>query len=257
LNFFLRSKENIPYFNSMKKRLLNFFRAFYLESFFKGIYKDAKDFRRKLSGIDKKIKREYLAETEVKKLHIGCGKILIENWLNADFDPKSKEVLNFDATTQHPFKSNIFDYIFSEHMIEHVTYPKGESMLFECFRILKPNGKIRISTPDLSFLIDLYRKEKSEIQMDFLKHSTDKWIPYATENLDTFVINNYVRAWGHSFIYDEKVLKSLFEKVGFVNISRFKVKESEDIQFQNLENVNRKPDGFISLESLVLEATKP
>jgi hypothetical protein len=93
--------------------------------------------------------------------------------------------------------------------------------------------------------------------MEFIKHSTDTHIKYAPYYEDTFVINNYVRNWGHTFIYDEKVLRYALEKVGFVKIAKFNVCESHDKELQNLENVSRKPAGLIGLESLVIEGVKP
>ena len=62
-----------------------------------------------------------------------------------------------DATQTFPLPDCSFDYIFSEHMIEHVTYQNGKRMILECYRVLKPGGLLRISTPDLSFLVDLYK----------------------------------------------------------------------------------------------------
>jgi predicted SAM-dependent methyltransferase len=52
-----------------------------------------------------------------------------------------------------PFASDTFDFIFSEHMIEHVSHDDGAKMLAECHRVLKPGGHIRITTPDLAFLV--------------------------------------------------------------------------------------------------------
>jgi len=40
-------------------------------------------------------------------------------------------------------------------------------------------------------------------------------------------------------------------------INTFQALESKDKQLQNLENVQRKPQGLIELESLSMEGTKP
>jgi predicted SAM-dependent methyltransferase len=212
---------------------------------------------------DRNLIEDYLNSNEIRKLHIGCGNHYLEGWLNTDYLPFLNKSILMDATRTFPFDSNIFDYIFTEHMIEHITYSQGGLMLSECFRVLKSGGQLRISTPDLHFLIDLYKENKSELQIDFIKHSSNQWIrnsPHyknAPNFHETFVINNYVRAWGHQFIYDESVLCNLLEKVGFVKISRVYVSESQDMVLQNLENVSRKPPGLIDLESLVIECAKP
>jgi predicted SAM-dependent methyltransferase len=212
---------------------------------------------RNLRGIDRKVIDKYFNTTDsIRKLHIGCGAHPLAGWLNSDYHPKLKDIFHLDATKPFPFKNNEFQYIFSEHMIEHISYLDGLSMLKECSRVLKPGGKIRIATPDLSFLIDLYKTDKTKLQNEYIVDSTNRYINYVPFYDETFVINNYVRAWGHKFIYSEKVLRHSLEQAGFENIVRFDVTESLDENLSNLENVGRKPDGMIKMETLVLEGTK-
>jgi predicted SAM-dependent methyltransferase len=54
-----------------------------------------------------------------------------------------------DATMPFPFTRETFDYIVAEHMIEHVPYKDALKMLRECSRVLKKDGVIRISTPNI------------------------------------------------------------------------------------------------------------
>lgn len=141
-------------------------------------------------------------------------------------------------------------------MIEHVSYSNGLSMLMECHRVLKNNGKIRISTPNLQFLVDLYRPDKSELQKEYIKWATDNFFKDAPYYDDTFVINNFFQQWGHLFIYDEKTLQATLEKAGFTDIQRCELNESQNEHLKNLENEKRMPEGFLKLESLTLEGTK-
>ena len=176
-------------------------------------------------------------------------------------------------------------------MIEHITYPQGIFMMSECYRILKANGKIRISTPNLAFLIDLYNKDKSDLQQEYIKWATDQFIhsltlrrhseesiavailkihkslifrfrcarwviQYAPSATDTFAINNFVRDWRHQFIYDEKTPRSAMEKVGFTNITTFELNKSEAETLRDLEHENRMPESFLRLETFTLEGTK-
>jgi hypothetical protein len=66
-----------------------------------------------------------------------------------------------------------------------------------------------------------------------------------------------VRDWGHQFIYDEKILRSMLESVGFCDVVRSSLGESDDEEFRGLENEGRMPEGFLALETIVLEATRP
>jgi predicted SAM-dependent methyltransferase len=210
----------------------------------------------RVTSIDRAIIQSYFAERNIRKLHIGCGESILDGWLNSDLFQHSSSILHLDATDVFPFANDTFDYIYSEHMIEHISYSHGLAMLRECNRVLKNNGTIRISTPNLQFLIDLYRNNKSELQMEYIKWATDTYIETAPYYDDTFVINNFVRCWRHAFIYDEKTLRSSLEKAGFAKIIRCDLNESEHETLRNLENEERLPKGFLKLESVTLEGTK-
>ena len=86
---------------------------------------------------DRAIGARYLAQCDTPKLHIGCGGHVLSGWLNTDYDPELPMVMHLDARQHFPFKEETFDYIFSEHVIEHISYRDGMKMLTECFRVLK------------------------------------------------------------------------------------------------------------------------
>lgn len=205
---------------------------------------------------DGKTIKRYLNTNGLKKFQIGSGQHMRNGWLNSDIKPLGGAIY-LDATKRFPFDDCIFDYVYSEHMIEHISFSKGLKMLSECYRVLKPEGIIRLATPDLLFLIELYRPSKSILQNDYIKWATDTFIPDAISYEDTFVINNFVRDWGHKFIYDEKVLANALVKVGFANVLRRDLNESEHPELRGLENEGRLPDGFLDLETMILEAKKP
>jgi predicted SAM-dependent methyltransferase len=213
-------------------------------------------FKRRFGRIDNRIIKSYLSEQKIRKLHIGCGENILFSWLNADYFPHSDNILHCDATSKFRFEDEVFDYVFSEHVIEHLSCLDGYAMLSECYRVLKDKGKIRISTPDLQFLIDLYRNDKSELEKEYVRWATDCFIKNAPYYDCTFVINNFVRDWGHVFIYDEKTLSSLLRCVGFTEITRCDLNESRVEALANLEHEKRMPKGFLKLETFTLEATK-
>lgn len=216
--------------------------------------------RRKYGRLDQEIIDNYLSGDYPKKLHIGCGSRPLNGWLNSNFYPRSLKILHLDATQTFPFKDHSFDYIFSEHMIEHITYPQGEAMLKECFRVLKPGGKIRLSTPDFQFLVDLYQAELSPHQSAYKKWMIE-WMNSRSPNEapfegGVFIINNFMKDWGHQFIYDEKTLRFALQQAGFSEISGRPLNESPDEVFNKLENHLRYPPGFLALETITLEGTK-
>jgi predicted SAM-dependent methyltransferase len=246
---------------NLAKRIL---RAMCLDGFairlkdnFVSTYREiSRRFKRKGGRLDSAIIRDYFAGPGVKKLHLGCDINVLPGWLNADIDPPLESILCLDATKTFPFPDGTFDYIYSAHMIEHVPYPAGLAMLRECHRVLKKNGKIRISTPDLQFLIDLHTDRKSDLQNEYVKWATDSFIKSATHYDDVFVINNYVRNWGHTFIYDEGTMSRSLQSAGFTSVAVCDLNQSQDPELRNLENESAMPEGFLKLESLTLEGTK-
>lgn len=205
---------------------------------------------------DAKLIQSYLREQPVRKLHVAVGNNILPGWLNSDIY-STPGVVYMDATKPFPFGEGMFDYVFNEHMIEHIPYQKGMQFLRECHRTLRPGGRLRVVTPDLQFLMDLYRVEKSGLQEEYIRWATDRMSHEVDGYHDTFVINNFVRDWGHTFIYDEKVLRVALERAGFVNIVQCELNQSEDPHLRGLENESRMPQGFLRLESLVMEGTKP
>jgi predicted SAM-dependent methyltransferase len=214
------------------------------------------ELERRLGWLDRQIARSYLHQWQVRKLHVGCGRNLLSGWLNADAMPLSRKTLLMDATRPFCFEDDTFDYIFCEHMIEHISYQHGLNMLAECRRVLKTSGKIRISTPDLAFVIGLYQGDKSPLEWEYIRWANRTFVHGVAEDNRGFVINNLMRNWGHTFLYDENTLTGAMESVGFTNVVKCDLQESKDAALCNLENEARVPAGFLRMETFTLEGTK-
>lgn len=244
----------------MRDRVRNILKQLYIDDLAKELWRTTNrilvTFKRKFGRADRELIGKYISAEKIRKLHIGCGEKTMDGWLNADFFPWSPTVLHLDATKHFPIDDKQFDYVFSEHMIEHIPYPQGFLMLSECYRILREGGTIRITTPNLAFLIDLYKDNKSDVQKEYIKFAADGFIKYAPCADSAFVINNFVRDWGHQFIYDEKTLRATMERAGFKKITRRELNESDAAALRNLEDTNRMPERFLRLESFTLEGTK-
>jgi predicted SAM-dependent methyltransferase len=211
---------------------------------------------RTITRADARLISNYLKTATAPRLQIGTGRHVLTGWLNTDYTP-GKGIAFLDATRRFPFRDQTFDFIFSEHMIEHVPYRGGMSMLNECFRVLKPNGLIRLATPDMRFLIELYSRPEEGIHRPYMEWAAG-FAPYGIpESEAIFVLNNFMRDWGHQFIWDEDRLRRSLGDVGFVDVTRKAVLESSHEELRNLEYASRMPEGFLRLESLVMEARKP
>ena len=56
-------------------------------------------------------------------------------------------------------KDQSIKVIYTSHMIEHLTFEEAVFMLKEFFRILEPNGQLRIVTPDIDIFHEAYLKK--------------------------------------------------------------------------------------------------
>lgn len=205
--------------------------------------------------VDRGIAERYLAGTPRPKLHVGCGGHVLEGWLNSDLFPGSANVLGLDATNPFPFSADTFAYVYSEHVIGSLSFEGAALMLDECFRVLAPGGKLRIVTPDLAFLTDLYGRNLSETQKRYVE-----WFGAETGSPRGeigFVVNGYMRAWGLQVVYDARMLCGALDAAGFSDVTRRGLNESDDGALRNLANERRLPEDLLRLESLTVEGSKP
>jgi predicted SAM-dependent methyltransferase len=201
----------------------------------------------------------YLRNHSLRKLQLGTGSNVYDGWLNTDVvDYKRKnEVVYLDARKPFPLPSEAFDFVFSEHMIEHMSYAEGMRCLRECRRVLRSGGRIRIATPSLERMARLYDAELSDLQQRYVKWALNSFVPDADAYLPGFVVNNMMRNFGHEFVYDGQTLRHALETAGFVEIEDCPVGESRTPELRGLERHMRSASEFNAYETLVLEARRP
>lgn len=197
----------------------------------------------------------YLETHRIRKLQIGSGKNILKGWLNTDIH-SNKDIVYLDGTKKFPFPDCTFDYVFSEHFVEHIEYQDCVRFVKECYQVLKAGGKIRISTPDFRFLIELYTDNKTDLQKRYIAWRV-KNFQIIRNYQDAFFINQFFRG-DHRFIYDYKALKDILEKCGFCNITRCTPEKSTDKNLRGIEQHSHFiPGEFNKLESMVIEGRKP
>lgn len=91
-------------------------------------------------------RRRWLNAPGRKILNLGGGSNCIPECLTVDIDPRADVYV--DITQSLPFSGDSIDAVFCEEVIEHIEPGEAMNMLAECFRVLKPDGVIRITTPD-------------------------------------------------------------------------------------------------------------
>ncbi len=172
------------------------------------------------------------------KLHLGCGPQILKGWINIDNleYPGVDRVL--DVTQGLPFED--VSFVFAEHFIEHLAYPDGLSLLRECRRVLREDGVLRLSTPNLDWVwMTHYRLGMSEPE----------------EVQACFALNRAFRGWGHQFLYNERTLRATLNDAGFTNIVRREYGESAHAELRGLERHEKSPDYGSLSHILIVEAS--
>ena len=200
----------------------------------------------------------YLAESTCPRLAIGVWRNSLEGWLNTDRDPVEPSVLPLDVTKPFPFDDDVFDYLASEHMIEHVSFSEGRHMLAESFRVLKPAGRIRIATPDLDRYVQLFNPELSPIQEQFVDSMVKMFMPGVLPAYSTYLLNNLFYSFGHQAIYNFALLSAVVLSVGFEDIKAYSPGTSDSELLRGIEMHGKAVgDDINDYETMVLEARKP
>src|SRR5687767_11395566 len=141
----------------------------------------------------------------IKRVQVGCGPTyLMPAWWNVDIQsyPGIDQVM--DVSRPWPWKDAL-EYVYGEHFLEHLTISQAVNFLVEAGKALQIDGRIRLSTPSLEWVIKTH----------FSFSSGEECIG------QTWAINRAFKGWGHQFLYSKEMLIRLLSGVGFRNLEFF------------------------------------
>ena len=153
------------------------------------------------------------------RLHIGCGQQSIPGWINIDNQglPGVDQVL--DVRKGLPFAD--VECVYAEHFLEHLGLEDGLAFLAECRRVLRPGGILRLSTPNLDWVL--------------LTHYRGPQIADDEAREDAFRLNRAFHGWGHQFLYNRATLASALKAAGFAHATFCRYGESDVAALKGLE----------------------
>ena len=177
------------------------------------------------------------------KLHLGCGKIRLDGWVNIDLETPQAD-LHWDIRRPLPFAAGAARLVYHEHVIEHITVEEGARGLADWHRVLEPGGVLRVATPDLEYLVQRYGAGEGWRDQAWLKLPEHQFITTPAE-----MLNVAMRWWGHLWLYDAAELTRRLRNAGFRDVTRHAYGASDRPELRNLET---RPDSM-----LILEAVRP
>lgn len=164
------------------------------------------------------------------KINLGCGPHGLAGWTNIDIDPPNDPICTyrrFDLSLGLPadILAGSVDLIYTEHFVEHLTRDAFFYLLSHCKAAMRRGAIMRVSTPDLDYLISRY-----------LAGEVGDWSPTWNPQTPCQMLNEGVRLWGHQFIYNLSEMRRIVADVGgFSDPRRCAWRVSTEPQLSNLE----------------------
>jgi predicted SAM-dependent methyltransferase len=133
----------------------------------------------------------------MEKLHVGAGPNRLPGWRNHDRDMDLRKPL--------PLQDGSIQFLFAEHVVEHITPAEAWQFFKEVRRVLRPGGVARVAVP----CVDLVAARYDATYADFLRTRV------GGDGTREDAINSIICNWGHKAIWTVAALRAVLESLGF------------------------------------------
>jgi len=138
------------------------------------------------------------------KLHLGCGRVKLEGWLNVDLDPSKDPERLDDIRSLHTIEDGSCDIIYASHVLEHTGRSEWQDVLKTWVKKLKVGGVLRLAVPDFGAVVQRYSA------VGDIKEVTGLVCGGQRDELDY-----------HKIIFDEKRLGQAMQAEGLIDVHRW------------------------------------
>lgn len=189
-----------------------------------------------------------------ERLHIGCGTVILPGWVNIDLHPYPGVDRVLDVRQGLPFED--VEYVFSEHFLEHFDLDDGLALLRECRRVLRDDGVLRLTTPNLDWVwATSYATRWTAESPTRATIDAARWPHDASAAVDCLALNRAFRAWGHRFLYNRAMLEDALRAAGFTDLVWCGYGQSAHDGLRDLERHEQSPDTPDLPHLLIVEAS--
>lgn len=204
---------------------------------------------------------------EGARLNLGCGPVQPVDWVNIDGSNRAflatklrwldsllvrcglLSTTEFGRSTQYlnlfnglPYPDESIACIYAGELWEHFEYPDALKLTKECFRVLKPNGVLRVCVPDgptfWEKYLALYREE---VHKPAHARSAQRLVEHTQLFFNDICTKpTYLRSAGHThkWQFDEIQLTDVFAASGFVDVERRRFLDSRIPGVESVERSN-------------------
>ncbi len=145
------------------------------------------------------------------RLNCGCGMFKIRGYVNIDSDPEVQPDL-VATLPPLPYSDEEVDEVYAGHFLEHLGYEDGKTFLKECYRVLKPGGKLGVVVPDTREIVAHWLGGLSDI----VEVPRGYFWPLADLDAVCHVfLYSDIQGSGHKWAYDKFTLQRAMQRAGF------------------------------------------
>jgi len=146
------------------------------------------------------------------KLHVGCGSVAIQGYVNIDIRYLPNVDVVDNAEFLRKFKREAIEEIYACHVLEHFNRWRISNILRRWFELLSPGGFLFLSVPDFESIVSYYQKEKDLKPLIGLLYGGQDYK------------ENY-----HHMCWDFNSLRRELKLAGFCDVTRWEVMPSKDL----------------------------
>ena len=193
----------------------------------------------------------------------GCGKCAPDNWVNFDVSPNlrleklpligslfirkewgayPKNVIYGDIVKALPgIQEGSCEAVYCSHVLEHLSYSDMQIALKNTYQMLKKGGIFRLVVPDMEVYVNTYLENKrsgDKTACHRLISSTLMSYENSPKTLKQKIVTQIGNS-KHLWNYDYDSMSLELEKVGFKDIRRAELNDSENKDFLSVEDFGR------------------
>jgi SAM-dependent methyltransferase len=184
-------------------------------------------------------RRARRAHSGMVNVNFGSGPHRLDGWINVDLDPEGRPDVIADLGEALPFATGAVDFIFSEDTIAYLGLDAVRVFLAECRRVLKPDGAMRVLTPDLAKLARMYLDEPAALVALW-----DRTVGVPATTGTACEVFNHAMELAGNFHLDGPTLRQLAHAAGFTAVP-VRYRESRYPALSGLDL--RRPDDSVSM----------
>lgn len=194
--------------------------------------------------------RRAINEEAHARVAVGCGSVPVPGWISTDVSRHTNYWL--DLLQPWPVPPERVIRIYGDNVIEHFTLPEARRVLRFAFEALAPQGRIRLTTPDVERTARAYLHDPVLTSRHLQRHRDRGYL--AEHPVDMLRVTFAESGHHLGYMHDFASLAAELARAGFVNVTRQESGESADPNFIGLES-----RGTVTevATSLVVEAEKP